>query len=377
MTISVAPDHPGVCADQPSVAHEALPLAARSRHFHIPSLDGIRAVAVIIVFLAHAGADWVIPGGFGVTVFFFLSGYLITSLLRHEYERTGGISFKKFYLRRVLRIWPSMYLTLTLALVLCAAGVIRAAIEPVPLLFQCGHMTNLYRLTGEGHFIPGTSVLWSLAVEEHFYLLFPLAFLLLVRRFSRKQAALILLGACAIILAWRCILVLGLHVTEARTYKGTDTRVDSILFGCILGLYHNPYMDSVRLRHAGSKWLLLGVAAVLLLVTFTNKSVVFRETFRYTLQGLALLPVFYMAIIHSDWPLFAWLNWKPLRAVGLMSYTIYLVHYYILHAVRHTLSETSPVLNGVVAGVVILAIAAGMYYAVERPCAMLRKRLHA
>src|SRR5262245_57371978 len=85
---------------------------ARTSSTHIPSLDGIRAFAALWVFAAHAGLEQALPGGFGVTVFFFLSGYLITTLLRMEYQATGTISLKKFYLRRVYRIWPPMYIVL-------------------------------------------------------------------------------------------------------------------------------------------------------------------------------------------------------------------------------------------------------------------------
>ena len=84
-------------------------MTAPKSKFHIPSLDGIRTVAVMIVFLSHAGLTF-IPGGFGVTIFFFLSGYLITTMLRREHDRDNRIDFKKFYMRRVLRIWPAFYL---------------------------------------------------------------------------------------------------------------------------------------------------------------------------------------------------------------------------------------------------------------------------
>ncbi|MBX9895794.1 MAG: acyltransferase [Nitrosomonas sp.] len=81
-------------------------------NYYIPSLDGMRAVAAMLVFVSHAGWPHLIPGGFGVTIFFFLSGYLITTLLRREYESTGSISFKNFFLRRAYRIFPPLYIVL-------------------------------------------------------------------------------------------------------------------------------------------------------------------------------------------------------------------------------------------------------------------------
>src|SRR6476620_11582619 len=82
----------------------------RPEGFYIPSLDGLRAVAVLIVFIAHAGLNLPVPGNFGVTIFFFLSGYLITTLARLEHDRTGAISLRGFYLRSILRIFPPYYL---------------------------------------------------------------------------------------------------------------------------------------------------------------------------------------------------------------------------------------------------------------------------
>jgi len=102
------------------------PPALTHASLYIPSLDGIRACSVMVVFAAHAGLRGLIPGDFGVTVFFFLSGYLITTLLRMEHEQTGAISFRAFYLRRVLRIFPPFYLVLIVATLLTAVGALPA-----------------------------------------------------------------------------------------------------------------------------------------------------------------------------------------------------------------------------------------------------------
>ena len=91
---------------------------------YLPQLDGVRALAILIVFAAHCGYSHVVPGGFVVTVFFFLSGYLITTLLRIERARAGGVSLSAFYLRRSLRILPPLYLTLLAAGALYAAGLL-------------------------------------------------------------------------------------------------------------------------------------------------------------------------------------------------------------------------------------------------------------
>src|SRR4051812_45555770 len=111
---------------------------------HIPSLDGLRAISFGIVFIAHAGLEKVFPGGFGVTVFFFLSGFLITTLMRTEFEKSGTVSLKAFYLRRVLRILPPFYVVLTLATALTAVGFLGGELIPSAVAAQFLHYANYW-----------------------------------------------------------------------------------------------------------------------------------------------------------------------------------------------------------------------------------------
>lgn len=218
---------------------DVLPRSASGREgdgFHIPSLDGIRAVSFLFVFLAH-GVTERIPGGFGVTVFFFLSGYLITTLLRMEYAKRGSISLRNFYLRRVLRIFPPLYIALFGGVLLTLVGVLPGALQLEPVVAQALHLTNYYITSHTtGLVVPGmptgSNVMWSLAVEEHFYVLFPCLYIVL-HRVTRRAGlqAMVLLAGCLAVLAWRCWLVYGCHVSANRTYMATDTRIDSIMCG--------------------------------------------------------------------------------------------------------------------------------------------------
>ena len=383
-----------------------MPAALPARKaFHIPSLDGIRAVSFMLVFLAHAGLESKIPGGLGVTVFFFLSGYLITTLLRTEADQNGHISIRDFYIRRALRIFPPFYLIILLGLCLHWTHLLIGPIGGYGVMFQSLHLANywtVYRLIHNFSLdgIPlGSNVLWSLAVEEHFYLVFPLLFIVLRKWFSARGQTVALTLLCGLILLWRCVLVYYFDVIKvdsagtlqnARTFFATDTRADSILWGCIFAIACNPMLDKPRVL--GFRLLLMVVGALgvlaLTLVIRDPESVLpgshaltlrgFRETFRYTLQGLVLIPIFTAAIIYHESPLFRWLNWKPLRQLGVLSYSLYLVHYTVIYITRRGELDAARGMKGVMQGIIAFGasfgIAMAMYRWVELPCARLRKR---
>jgi peptidoglycan/LPS O-acetylase OafA/YrhL len=344
----------------------------------IPSLDGIRAAAAMTVFVSHLGFKDAVPGGFGVTVFFFLSGFLITTLLRQEHQRTGSISFRSFYLRRIYRIWPPMYLVLLLLMIPAVNGVAVSQVTPAALASQFLQYSNYYAIVaGPDQLIPGTYAMWSLAVEEHFYLLFPLVLWLLLGRNSKRRTGLILLGGCALLLLWRCVLVLGFGFGESYTYLATDTRLDSILYGCALAIWLNPALDAEVLRFSERQWIgILTIAVAVLLFCFVYRDVRFRETLRYSLQGLALAPLFFCAIRYPHWPTFAWLNHGWVRGLGTISYTFYLIHTTALAVADRFLVR--PRIVVVLAGFLLsVAFSAAMYFLVERWMARLRRRLHA
>jgi peptidoglycan/LPS O-acetylase OafA/YrhL len=353
-------------------------VAAVRREFHIPSLDGIRAVSFLIVFLAHAGYGSVIPGGFGVTVFFFLSGFLITTLLRMELSSTGDISLRDFYLRRALRILPPFYAVLAFATLLVFAGVLEGPLWPGPMLALVCHFSNYWNvLHGASGQPPGTAVYWSLAVEEDFYLLFPALFLVLQRALAgrRRAQSLALLAGCATVLVWRLVLVLGLHAAADRTYLASDTRVDSILFGCALALGANPMLDAPGRSSGILRRVLLPLSVALLALSFFYRADWFRETLRYSIQGVALATVFVAAIRDPEWWPFRWLN-RPLpRRIGVLSYSLYLVHQVVLYALEQRAPQLPRPVRGVLGLLVAAVLAEIIHRAIEKPCARLRKRL--
>jgi peptidoglycan/LPS O-acetylase OafA/YrhL len=328
-----------------------------------------------------------VPGQFGVTVFFFLSGYLITTLLRLEAEETGTISFSLFYLRRALRILPPFYIVLGAAMLLGYAGVLGPA-DPHALrqepslgasLSQALHYSN-YVIAYQGWtgFIAGTGVYWSLAVEEHFYLIFPVLFVALRRRrMSGRSMAGLFLACCAAILIWRCALVFVLHASNHLTYFPTDARADSILFGCALAVWNNPATDdSEVLRSPMWRSVLLPISIVVLLGSLllgsTSRS--FEGSSQYSLQGIALYPVFVTAIRYPNWAPYRLLNHALVRRIGALSYSLYLCHHVIIELLARHL-PTGPVVRGGLAFLLAVLVAELLYHFVESPCAKLRRTL--
>ena len=358
--------------------------------FHIPSLDGLRAVAIMIVFLSHAGLSHIVPGLFGVTVFFFLSGYLITTLLRMECERHGRANLRQFFLRRSLRILPPFYLILGLIAAFTAYNVLPGGFHGQALTAQALFAANYWEIGG-GVQPPGTEVLWSLAVEEHFYLIFPFFYLAMRRVLpDRRHQFILLMLLCAAVLAWRMLLVhhfsaIDLQSGSAhhpRTCHATDTRLDGLLFGCALAVWGNPALDSTRIRRSHWLWLLLPSSIAVLLATFVIRSVPFRETWRYTLQGLALMPVFITVIRHADALPLRFLNWPWVSRLGVLSYAFYLTHTLLLEMVEHWLPAPEGwshiklmLLRGTVAFALTLAASWLIHQSIEKPFLRLRRRL--
>lgn len=342
----------------------------------IPSLDGIRAVAVALVFCAHGGFENFVPGGVGVTIFFVLSGYLITTLMRIEHGQRGRIDFRNFYLRRLLRLMPPLFIVVALAGTLSALSIIDGGFTTGGLFAALFYAGNYYLISHDFNGMPaGVGVVWSLAIEEHYYLLFPPLAALLLRVGSARLSFGVLSALCAGVLAWRCWLVLHGGSTAYLT-MATDTRVDAILVGCLLALIRNPWLEGVA---ASSRRYDLAVAAIsvgVLVGTLTFRTEEFRVTARYTLQSLAIAALIYLAVARADRLPFRWLSARPVAYVGSVSYTIYLSHHVILRGLAKHWPQWSTFQLMAVGAVLTLALAEPMRRWIEQPFARLRRLLH-
>jgi len=366
-------DAPGAGSRLRGIAR-VLDIAPSLGGHYIPSLDGIRAVAFCTVFLAHAGVSFV-PGGFGVTTFFFLSGYLITTLLRNELAKKAGVSIRNFYARRAIRILPPMYAAMLVA-VLCDHTRFCSATENWWTLFlQAAHLANYTPYLSSGGGPAGTGVLWSLAVEEHFYLLYPMLFVWGATRGNLRRLAWLLVGLCITALTWRVFLV-SQGVSLEYLQHASDTRIDSLAFGCIMGLVGDPHRRELGQLSQTSKLIMLAAGCGLLLLSFGWRNQLFRGTAIFTVQGVGLAPLFYLAVSEPKNLVHRALNWLPLRCLGTLSYSAYLLHDILINAVERNLRWTG-VAAGTTAFVATIAAAYAMYFIVERPCARLRQMLRA
>jgi peptidoglycan/LPS O-acetylase OafA/YrhL len=299
---------------------------------HIPSLNGLRALSVLLVAASHAGFGRLVPGGLGVTVFFFLSGFLITMILRDEFATRGTIDFRNFYIRRLFRLTPPFLATLALGVVMVMVHLLPGYLTPKALLAQVFYLANYYSIFWDpGHtIVSGTEVFWSLAVEEHFYFVYPVVLLALLRHASNRTAQAAMWIVCGAVLAWRYGLVLGNGFVPERTAYATDTRIDSILYGCVFALATGATrlqnLPAISSRFATA---CLGVGAGLLLLTVVVRDPVFRETWRYSIQGVALMPIFFSILSYRQGWLHGLLNLRWMEKLGEYSYAFYLVHFII------------------------------------------------
>lgn len=312
---------------------------------HRPELDGLRAFACLAVFVCHVHRPWLPGGGWvGVTVFFTLSGYLITSLLLEERDRTGGVSLRRFYQRRARRLLPALGFLLlavtALAPLLGDAKTLRAV--PWAGLYA-GNLASNDQMSWLTH-------TWSLAVEEHFYVVWPLVFVA-VWRFARSHLLAVTVAAAGASMVWRFWLAAG-GASYERLQRGTDVRAESILVGCVLAVWVYQRRPLPRLR-----WLAVVVVPFLVFDPLDHRYV---GTVGFT--AVSLLTAATIAAWRHHPPT------VPAAAVtfGKRTYGFYLWHIIVLWVIHEQGWQFSPVELLVVAGAGTLGITWLSWTLIER-----------
>jgi peptidoglycan/LPS O-acetylase OafA/YrhL len=338
---------------------------------HAPGLDGLRMVAVLLVVFYHFGFQWV-PGGHGVLLFFVLSGFLITWLLLKEQARFGTISLRLFYLRRALRIFPAFFcfwFLWTAALVLSGKRILWG--QAISAFF---YVSNYYNaILGDPN--TGYSHTWSLAIEEQFYLLWPLSLLALWRRPDRAPGIL----ATCIGAVWihRAVLQFGVGAGQQYFYSAFDTRADHLLVGCLLAvLLHRGRLAWLWERLCTAR---MSVAVVGLLVTSVWMSeewgFAYRDVVGFAIDPVLMAVLVVQAMAMRESPLWRWLNWSWVRYLGTISYSIYLYQQIVVDPLKRALAADPLIVQLTFTLGALVLVASSSYYFVERPFLRLKGRI--
>jgi peptidoglycan/LPS O-acetylase OafA/YrhL len=336
----------------------------------IPSLDGCRAISILLVVLAHlcdTPAFQVFDpyarlmfhfGPFGVEVFFVISGFIITTLLLNEERRNGSVSLKSFYIRRAFRIWPVAYAYLLVVGVLAWSRVI--AVAPHHFFYAGTFLMNHVQVTNwfTGHF-------WSLAIEEQFYVLWPIAFLLTARRGR--------LICCCLILFVTPLLRTLTYLYEPAVYGAMQASLlfmgDAIAIGCLVALLSRE-LENSRIARRIIHLRCFFVIPVLSVVMYTALKL-FPTFYLVGGKSIALLCIAatLWKAMHVRDGAFRFLNSKPLVKIGVFSYSLYIWQQVFLNPTSTSLANRVP-FN------LLLVCAAAMfsYFWIEVPFLRLRPR---
>ncbi|MEQ1787503.1 MAG: acyltransferase [Acidimicrobiales bacterium] len=343
-----------------------------SRTAHLPGLDGVRGLAVLLVVGVHAPAVLAadhrqpLPGGFlGVDLFFVLSGFLITSLLLEEREETGRASVGRFYLRRAARLLPALALLLAAHWwwsQLPSVG-IPAGEERRSLLWVVTYVGNWIFWADDGFLVPGLGHLWSLAIEEQFYLVWPAVLLVAVAR-GRRATSLVIAAGIAIAIVVRVWLWRGGH-HWSQVYTRTDARLDALLIGAGVALAARrgaPWFAQLA-RTPGTGVVGAAVVGIAVLTLHESSSLLFYGGFTVVAVGAALLVI---GALDEHSTVGRLLAGRAITTVGQVSYGVYLWHLPILVAVQHQWPHWPLVVRATVAVGATVVITAASHLLVER-----------
>jgi peptidoglycan/LPS O-acetylase OafA/YrhL/lysophospholipase L1-like esterase len=345
---------------------------------YVPALDGLRAVAVVAVIAYHLDFGWAQGGYLGVDLFFVLSGYLITSLLLGEWVVSGGIGFRSFWARRARRLLPAVILLL-LVLALYAGlrgpGLDRSALRPDALatLFYSANWHQVF--AHQSYFAQFASAsplrhTWSLAIEEQFYLIWPLILLgLLVAARGRRVVLLVATGLLAAGSAALMAVLYHPGIDPTRVYYGTDSRAFELAIGAALAV---ALASRGPLHRRSGRGVLQGAGVVamgLLVYGFVGVGGPPGWLYQGGLFGACVLVGIVVASVVQPrpGPLGAVLSLSPLRFLGIISYGLYLWHWPVLVlATEATTGISGYPLKALQVGLT-LTLATASYYLVERP----------
>ena len=351
---------------------------------YLPSIDSLRAIAVIAVIIYHIDANY-LPGGFlGVDLFFVLSGYLISSLIIKEYKSTGTVNLYNFYVRRARRLLPAVYFMITVVLIIITLfnGVLLKK-SYLDALFGYIYSSNWWYIFHKLDYFDSFGSqspfkhLWSLAIEEQFYMFFPLIFLIFNRK-SKSNNGNSKLNKNFIYVVLSLILVsLIAHIllfdinNINRIYFGTDTRAFSLLVGVVGAiLYPMDRLSERTTKKDNMIYSIVSLVSILVLIGIMINTSEYN-TWLYR-GGFLLVAIIGLIIIISSGRQYTFmsklLSFKPFVFIGKISYSLYLWHFPILVVTTPVSEIGNPNLFYVTLRIVLIfLVATGSYMFVETP----------
>jgi len=338
---------------------------------NIPSLDGIRGIAALLVVFYHFGMYlhfYPLPGFFGVLTFFVLSGFLITWLLLKEDAKTGDISLGHFYIRRSLRIFPAFY-----AYWLFTIGMRFLAHRSVPWTIAFAaffYVSNYYYalLQPTESFMMQT---WSLAIEEQFYLLWPLLFR--KGRRNLRGLSIFLVVAIGSVWLWRPLLRYGFGARREYLQYAFDCRIDALFVGCLLAilLRQQRLQSAVRVICFHPLAAFLPIAVLTASIHFSNSiGKNYAQIVGFPVEEVCVVLLLIQLITFSEYPVWRWLNSGVARFFGRISYSLYLYQnvsfQYFPQPLRSWIEASSTPVKLIAGLAISISMATVSYYVVEK-----------
>lgn len=332
-------------------------------------LDGIRGIAIVTVCLAHYGVPIIQRGGFGVDVFFTLSGFLITSILLGEYSKTGDIGFRNFYVRRVLRLFPALFCLLAVygtLVTLFGKNLTRHYTDIALVFFYVANWAGAAGLNRPGEL----GHTWSLSVEEQFYFIWPVTLYFLIKKWRAR--GLLAASAGLTVLSMSEMFILSKSVPWWRVHYGFDTRAFTLLFGCVFAIAVHFWKERITLSkplEAILPWVVfLGMALFMFRRDPFTSDPHFFQGAVFIIPFLTVVMI-YTAVMPGFGVSKAILANPILVYFGKRSYGLYLWHYWILNVVNPR--QIGPLLACALASLVVTELS---YRFIELPFLSLKHR---
>ncbi|ENK6444844.1 acetyltransferase [Staphylococcus pseudintermedius] len=344
---------------------------------YMPGLDGVRAVAVIAIIIYHLNPQWLSGGFLGVDTFFVISGYLITSLLLTEYHNTGKIELMSFWLRRVKRLIPAVLFlvmgVIVLSLIFMPTEIQKVRADSIAAIF---YVSNWWYIMQNVDYFEQFAVqplkhLWSLAIEEQFYLVFPIVLLSLLS-FIRRLKSIRIIFLILLVISMIAMMVLYVpNENVARVYFGTDTRIQTLLMGVLLALVWPPFQLKAKVNRQMRTMIdtagVVGLAILFICFKFVSEtnSILYYGGF-FLISTVTLLVI--ASSVHPSGYFAKFLGNKVFTFIGSRSYSLYLWHYPIIVLIHHQFVQGQiPPLVYVVEILLMVLMAEFSYKFIEQP----------